>query len=64
VWTDSPERTIAHLGERAAEFRRRSETGTSAERVRGRLIAGAYQRAVSLLEELRATDRAAAQNGK
>ena len=60
AWAKSPERTIAHIAERAADYKTRSGSGGPAERVRARLIATTYLRVHSVLEELLATQKAQA----
>lgn len=64
AWAESPERTIAHMAERAADYRKRSNSGGPAERVRSRLIATTYLRVHSVLEELHTIEQAAARKKK
>jgi hypothetical protein len=52
VWAHSPEKTIAHLADRAAHYKSLSESAAPADRVRDRLIAVSYERVHALLEEL------------
>jgi len=52
AWAHSPEKTIAHLANRAAYYKARSESAAPAERVQDRLIAVSYMRVRALLEEL------------
>jgi hypothetical protein len=59
AWAESPEKTIAHIAERAADYSKRSGTGSPAERVRARLIAATYLRVQSVLAELRTRQQTA-----
>jgi len=52
AWAESAEKTIAHMAERAADYRQRSDSGSPAERAQARLIATTYLRVQSALEEL------------
>jgi hypothetical protein len=64
AWAESPEKTIAHMAERAADYRKRSDSGSPAERVRARLIATTYLRVNSVLKELHTMQQAGAQGRK
>lgn len=52
AWARFPDKTIARMAAAAAHFQSRSGSGSPAERMRARLIANAYMRVQSLLEEL------------
>ena len=64
AWAESPEKTIANMAERAADYRKRSDSGSPAERVRTRLIATTYLRVHSVLKELHTMQQAAARERK
>lgn len=64
AWAESPEKTIAHMAERAADYRKRSDSGSPAERVRARLIATTYLHVHSVLKELHTIEQAAARERK
>jgi hypothetical protein len=59
AWAESPEKTIAHMAERASDYSKRRGTGSPAERVQARLIAATYLRVQSVLEELRTRQQTA-----
>jgi hypothetical protein len=60
AWAHSPEKTIAHLAERATFYKTLSESAAPAKQVRDRLIAISYMRVHALLQELYAFQQASA----